>query len=78
MTEVGDYAFSDCKSLVSVSIPRSVMKIGYAAFEKCLNLKVQYDGTKAQWGAISKAENYYFPTIGTFTVQCTDGVVTER
>ena len=78
VTEIGDYAFSDCKSLASASIPRSVMKIGYAAFEECPNLKVQYDGTKAQWGAISKAENYYFPTIGSFTVQCTDGVVTER
>lgn len=61
-------AFEDCTSLASVTIPRSVTEIGYRAFYNCSpNLKIQYDGTKAQWEAIgykSKA-----------TVHCSDGVV---
>ncbi|MDE6719290.1 MAG: leucine-rich repeat domain-containing protein [Treponemataceae bacterium] len=76
--EIGDGAFSGCTSLASVTIPRSVTQIGSYAFVNCNpNLKIHYDGTKAQWNAISKGNDLY-PNIGTFTVQCSDGVVTEK
>jgi hypothetical protein len=35
---IGDYAFSDCESLTSITIPDSVTSIGDSAFEGCSNL----------------------------------------
>ena len=38
VTSIGDYAFRDCKKLISVTIPESVTSIGDSAFEKCTGL----------------------------------------
>ena len=38
VTEIGDYAFSDCKKLRSIIIPKSVISIGDYAFIGCKNL----------------------------------------
>ena len=38
VTTIGDYAFWDCSSLTSVTIPDSVTSIGSSAFYKCSNL----------------------------------------
>ena len=38
VTSIGDYAFYNCKSLTSVTIPDSVTSIGYEAFYKCSSL----------------------------------------
>jgi len=38
VTSIGDYTFSDCKSLTSVTIPSSVTSIGECAFWECSNL----------------------------------------
>ena len=35
VTSIGDYAFEECTSLTSVTIPASVTNIGYAAFYLC-------------------------------------------
>ena len=39
ITIIGDYAFSHCTSLTSVTIPDSVIKIGNGAFSDCKSLK---------------------------------------
>ena len=39
VTKIGDYAFSGCKSLMSITIPDSVTEIGYNAFGGCTWLK---------------------------------------
>ena len=38
VTSIGDYAFSYCSGLTSITIPNSVTTIGYRAFEGCSGL----------------------------------------
>ena len=39
VTSIGNYAFYDCSSLTSITIPEGVTSIGYAAFYDCSSLK---------------------------------------
>ncbi len=38
VTNVGDYAFSDCANLTSVTLPSSVTQIGWCVFRNCTSL----------------------------------------
>lgn len=40
VTEIGWFAFADCKSLTSVILPASVESIGYGAFDGCQSLTI--------------------------------------
>ena len=42
ITTIGDYAFSECKDLTSITIPDSVTSIGDHAFSGCSNLSTVY------------------------------------
>ena len=73
VTSIGDYAFDGCTSLTSVSIGNSVTSIGYRAFYNCTSLaNITFQGTKAQWNAISKYAGWNYNT-GSYTIHCTDG-----
>ena len=74
VTNIGKYAFYNCK-LTNIVIPNSVTNIGEYAFSSCLNLAaVTYNGTVAQWNAITKGKNWNDRVPATH-VQCSDGQV---
>lgn len=60
VTNISAWAFSNCKSMTSVTIPDSVVNIDEGAFRNCINLEsvvipdsVTTIGTKAFWGCTS-------------------------
>ncbi len=77
VTYIGDYVFLFCKSLTSITIPDSVTSIGDKAFHACISLtNITFEGTKAQWNAISKG-NRGIVSTGGYTIYCTDGTIDE-
>lgn len=76
ISSIGGKAFYECKSLTNVTISSSVTQIGESAFRGCSELiSITFNGTKAQWIAVSKDNywNLYVPS--TCIVHCTDGVL---
>ena len=76
VTSIDYMAFHNC-GLTDIIIPDSVTSIGELAFDRCGNLEnITFDGTKAQWNAISLGVNwngngsYIIPAT---VVHCTDG-----
>ena len=60
---IADQAFCVCSSLVNVTIPNSVTKIGSMAFSYCpLLKKINYQGEREEWQAISKANDWDYET----------------
>ena len=74
VTHIDDGAFYDNKYLESVTLSTSIKSIGGAALRYCRNLStINFDGTVAQWGSISKGDYWKLDTKVT-QVQCSDGV----
>lgn len=72
---VGVSAFQECAGITSIVIPESVTEIMRVAFHGCFNLtRIEYNGTTAQWGAITLGAgwNEYVPAT---EIICTDGSV---
>ena len=68
-------AFLNNTTIAFVSIPSSVTIIGQSAFNGCSNLnKIIYNGTKTQWGSVTKGTKAFL-NMGTSTIGCSDGLV---
>lgn len=73
VTNIENSLFRSCSKLAEIVIPNSVTSIGTDAFYECVALtSITFQGTKAEWDAIEKGENWDADT-GTYTVHCTDG-----
>lgn len=60
--------------LTSISIPSTVTYISFRAFENCINLNINYNGTMEEWDNIDK-EYEWDKKSGIFTIHCTDGSI---
>lgn len=75
VTSIGVAAFQNCNSLTSIVIPDSITSIGYCAFYNCEGLtSIMFNGTKAQWNSIKKANRWNDNAPATKVV-CSDGEV---
>jgi len=65
--------FTCCRNIKSISVPKSIKKIGANALENCSSLtKIIYDGTKSDWNAISKDLSWDAKTPK-YVIHCIDG-----
>jgi hypothetical protein len=67
ITGIEDFAFND-SALESITIPSSVNSIGKTAFDTCFYLNtINFCGTREQWDAIEKGEDWDAYT-GNYTI----------
>ena len=68
---IGRNAFDRCSCLNSITIPNSVKTINERAFWYCTNLtSINFDGTKVEWQAISKGEEWHNQVPSNCVVHC--------
>lgn len=78
VTTIDNGTFCFCCNLKNVTIPVSVTEIDSEAFYCCESLtSITYDGTKAQWKAITKLDWWDGGGTENYTVYCTDGIVNK-
>ena len=71
---IADWAFSDCSTIKSITIPNSVMIIGELAFSYCTSLStINYTGTMEQWDKVLLGRWGY--SIPAKSAICTDGCI---
>lgn len=70
-TKIGSNAFVCCPGLKNLTIAATVTGIGDYAFDGCSDLTITFNGTRAQWDALEKSENWATGCNG-LTVRCSD------
>lgn len=77
VVSVGKEAFKNCNAVINLTIPATVTSIGDKAFYGCSSLTtIIFNGTKAQWNAVSKGTDWNYGT-GSYKVRCLDGDVNK-
>lgn len=57
---IGKMAFSGCRELFSLTLPRHLTAIEEGAFEYCDDLTIRYEGSENEWNLISKSEKWNY------------------
>lgn len=74
---IGVNIFWKCSSLESITISGNLTEIDAYAFAECTSLKeIIFLGTKAQWNAVVKENDWNYNT-GNYVVKCTDGNISK-
>ena len=77
VTRIDTSAFYGC-GFTSVTIGSGVTRIEKFAFAQCTSLiSMTFNGTKAQWNAITKVSGWNDRT-GNYTIHCTDGDIPKQ
>jgi hypothetical protein len=72
------YAFNKCSKLLEVTFGSNLTSIETYAFNTCENLATMiFNGTMAQWGAISKGYVWSYKIPSSTYVQCIDGMAAK-
>ena len=78
VTVIDSFAFEYCDSIESLTIPSSVLTIGWSAFDDFVSLKnIYFDGTISSWNGIYK-DSFKNENTGKYLVYCTDGLIAEN
>ncbi|MBQ8497208.1 MAG: leucine-rich repeat protein [Clostridia bacterium] len=76
VTKIEAVAFGNCEKLKTITIPKAVTFIGQYAFSHCYVLNhIYYQGTQAEWNAITKETDWIRYVKGQINVICTDGTI---
>ena len=75
MVVIGKSAYENCSFLKMVNLSADLQEIGACAFRNCIELTViNFEGTKEQWAAIKKGENWDLNT-GNYIICCSNGKI---
>ena len=78
VTKIAENGFQEQDEIKSVTIPTSIKSIGAYAFADCTSLTtIKFEGTMAQWKAITLGENWNHNVPAT-EVTCSDGTVSLK
>ena len=73
VTIINPSTFQYCTGLTDITLSNSLTRIRTYSFFGCSSLtSITFNGTKAQWNAISKDSDWNAKT-GNYTIHCTDG-----
>ncbi len=73
LTQISTMQFLGCSGLTRLYVPAAIKLLDIQALNGCTSLTdIFYDGTKEQWEAITKEDDWYKGS-GDFVIHCTDG-----